>query len=65
MLSQVALLSKLGLLTQVGVKGRAIELNQLLYRCNLKWRFPFGVTNRKSYVVNIAKNIGFDVVPFM
>ena len=35
-LSQLSLLTRLGLLTQVGVKGRAISLNQLLYRCNMK-----------------------------
>lgn len=35
-LSQVSLLTRMGLLTQVGVKNRAISLNQVLYRCNMK-----------------------------
>lgn len=36
LLSQINVLTQLGLLAQVGGNSHSINLNQMLYRCNLK-----------------------------
>lgn len=55
LLSQISVLTRLGLLVQVGGSGNTIELNQLVYRCIVK----------RSNILNIAKNINFDISPYI
>ena len=55
LLSQISVLTKLGLLVQVGTTNHSIELNQLLYRCAAK----------RTSILNIAKNIQFDITPYI
>ena len=55
LLSQISVLTKLGLLAQVGATGTTIELNQLVYRC----------TAKRTNILNIAKNINFDISPYI
>ena len=55
LLTQISVLTRLGLLVQVGASGTAIELNQLVYRCAAK----------RTNILNIAKNINFDISPYI
>lgn len=55
LLSQITVLLRLGLFTQVGLSNSTIELNQLFYRC----------TAKRSNILNIAKNVNLDLSPYI